>query len=143
MIHRVEPTDHAAIVDLWEASVRATHYFLEPEDIVYFKRLVPGFLCDVELRCTKNEDGKITGFLGILGPKIEMLFLHPDERGKGLGTLLLRYGIDELQATEVDVNEQNGQAVGFYQHAGFETFARSATDPMGKPFPILHMRLRQ
>ena len=42
----------------------------------------------------------------------------------------------------MDVNEQNEQAVGFYEHYGFEVFDRSETDGMGDPFPILHMRLR-
>jgi len=143
MIHDVLPADHGAIVEVWEASVTATHHFLTPEDIAFFKPLVPDFLQQVELRCTKNSDGQITGFLGVLGSRIEMLFLHPDERGKGIGKLLLNHAIESMQATEVDVNEQNEHAVGFYLYAGFEPFARSATDPMGKPFPILHMRLRR
>jgi hypothetical protein len=42
----------------------------------------------------------------------------------------------------VDVNEQNGQAVGFYLRMGFATEGRSELDGMGKPYPLLHMRLR-
>lgn len=45
-----------------------------------------------------------------------------------------------LGATEVDVNEQNAQAVGFYLHLGFGQTFRRSTDGMGKPYPILHMR---
>lgn len=29
-----------ALTDLWEASVRATHDFLAPEDIVFFRQMV-------------------------------------------------------------------------------------------------------
>ena len=42
--------------------------------------------------------------------------------------------------TDVVVNEQNYQAIGFYEHMGFEVYDRSATDEQGGPFPILFMR---
>lgn len=66
---------------------------------------------------------------------IEMLFIHPSLRGCGLGSLLLDHAVSEHGATLVDVNEQNGQAVGFYEHYGFEVFDRSETDGMGRPLP--------
>ena len=62
-------------------------------------------------------------------------------RGQGVGTVLLQHAIEQLAATKVDVNEQNPQAVGFYQHMGFKIESRSPLDEMGKPFPILHMML--
>lgn len=40
----------------------------------------------------------------------------------------------------VDVNEQNPDAVRFYEAVGFEVFGRSETDGGGRPFPLLHMR---
>ncbi|MNN83835.1 putative N-acetyltransferase YjaB [compost metagenome] len=49
--------------------------------------------------------------------------------------------IDELHAEQLDVNEQNAQALGFYLHQGFEVVGRSETDGMGQPYPLLHMRL--
>ncbi|AGN24357.1 acetyltransferase [Erysipelothrix rhusiopathiae SY1027] len=42
----------------------------------------------------------------------------------------------------MDVNEQNYQARGFYEHLGFEVFERSEFDEAGRPFPILHMKRR-
>ena len=43
---------------------------------------------------------------------------------------------------EVTVNEQNPQAVGFYQHMGFEVYKRTETDEQGGPYPLLYMRLK-
>ena len=71
-----------------------------------------------------------------------MLFIDPAYRGKGVGTMLLDLAIHELGVTHVDVNEQNAQARGFYEHKGFEVIGRSETDEQGEPFPILHMRLK-
>jgi len=52
--------------------------------------------------------------------KIEMLFIHPDVFGKGIGKLLFQFAIRELSAHTVDVNEQNKNAVGFYLKMGFK-----------------------
>ena len=43
---------------------------------------------------------------------------------------------------KVDVNEQNTQALHFYQNRGFEVIARDAIDGQGKAYPILHMQLK-
>ena len=43
MIERIEspaPAELEALTDLWEQSVRATHDFLVPEDIAFFRRMV-------------------------------------------------------------------------------------------------------
>lgn len=91
--------------------------------------------------CVKNNQGAILGFLGIAEKNIEMLFISPENRGQGIGKLLLNYAVKEQGAKKVDVNEQNLQAVGFYEHLGFKVKSRSAIDGMGKPYPLLHMEL--
>ncbi|BBV07949.1 hypothetical protein BML2537_14430 [Providencia stuartii] len=88
-----------------------------------------------------DENNQISGFIGVDQHKLEMLFISAAHRGKGIGKQLLNFAIKELGINEVDVNEQNPQAVGFYQHMGFTQFARSETDGEGNPFPILHMQL--
>jgi putative acetyltransferase len=141
-IQRLLPPDFVEITDVWEASVRATHDFLREEDIRKMKPLVRDeYLHLVTLFGIRDADGGIAGFIGVAGNKIEMLFIHPDARGKGIGKQLLRYAIDHLGADEVDVNEQNGQAVGFYLHAGFKVAGRSERDGQGQPFPLLHLKL--
>lgn len=141
-IDTVDRNEYGAIVDLWEASVRATHTFLPEEDIQYFKPLIRDqYLDAVDLRSAKNASGEILGFLGVADGKIEMLFIAPDRFGQGIGRQLLDYAIREMGATLVDVNEQNPQAIGFYEHCGFRVFKRSPLDGLGKPYPILHMQL--
>lgn len=41
---------------------------------------------------------------------------------------------------EVTVNEQNPQAVGFYEHLGFQTYKRTGCDEEGNPYPLLYMK---
>lgn len=70
-----------------------------------------------------------------------MLFIDATARGKGYGSKLLNYGIENLNVDELAVNEQNPQAVGFYEHMGFKTVERSELDDQGNPYPILRMKI--
>ena len=147
MNHRIDYIDefeYKNVVEVWEASVRATHHFLKEADINYFKPLILNtYLAAVELRCFRDEHRKILGFIGVSGGNLEMLFIHPEHRGKSIGKTLLEYAINSLNVNQVDVNEQNEQAVGFYKHCGFEIIGRSELDATGKPYPILHMEIKK
>ncbi len=141
-VDKILESEYPEVVDVWEASVRATHDFLKEEDITYFKSLILNeYLKAVELRCVRNDQHQIIGFLGVAEKKIEMLFLHPNARGQGIGKMLVDYALQKMNVTKVDVNEQNKQAVGFYEHVGFQTISRSELDGLGMPYPILHMEL--
>ena len=141
-IQKIEKIDHSTLIGIWEASVRATHDFLSENDIVELKPLILEHYFDaVDLRCAKDDGGEVLGFCGVAEGNIEMLFIAPEARGKGVGALLCNYAIKNQRATKVDVNEQNPQAIGFYQHMGFKIVGRSETDGQGKPFPLLHMVL--
>ncbi|WP_418401612.1 hypothetical protein [Anaerotignum lactatifermentans] len=37
------------------------------------------------------------------------------------------------------VNEQNPQAIGFYEHMGFSVYKRTDLDEQGNPYPLLYM----
>lgn len=134
--------DYDALTELWEASVRATHHFLSEKDIRLFRPLIAAeYLPGVaQLYCIRNEQGQPKAFIGMNDQEVEMLFVHPDARGKGLGKTLLQYAIHTLGADHLDVNEQNEQALGFYRKMGFEVIGRDEKDGMGNPFPVLHMR---
>jgi len=134
--------DYPRVVEVWEASVRETHHFVSAADVQIFKPLVREGLSRVaNLVCVRDGEGQVVGFVGVGGEEVEMLFIHPAWRGQGIGRRLLAHAVASLGATTLDVNEQNAQAVGFYLRMGFEVVGRSALDGMGKPYPLLHMRL--
>lgn len=89
----------------------------------------------------EKEFGEPVAFMGIDSNRLEMLFLSPEVRGKGLGKQQLQYGIETYNIQELTVNEQNPQAVGFYEHMGFQTYKRTEYDEEGNPYPLLYMRL--
>ncbi|RHX85975.1 GNAT family N-acetyltransferase [Leptospira stimsonii] len=127
---------------LWERSVRATHDFVSGEDIEYFKSLVNNIdFNSFQVYCCLQKNQIVVGFIGVDEHRIEMFFLEPDFIGKGIGKLLIEFALSKLGVTEVDVNEQNVNAVKFYSKFGFRTYDRTELDPEGKKYPILKMKL--
>jgi putative acetyltransferase len=137
----VQPDDYPRVVEVWESSVRATHHFVAESDIQIFKPMVRDVLQHLNLACIRDADGEVVGFIAVTDGNVDMLFIHADWRGLGVGGRLLRHAIDNMSAVALDVNEQNEQALGFYLRMGFEVVGRSPLDGTGKPYPLLHMRL--
>ncbi len=129
-----------ALTTLWEASVRATHHFLTEDDVQMFIPFVRMGLGGIKTLVVAAEGDKPIAFMGIEAGKIEMLFVSPDYFGKGVGRQLAGLAISQYEVQYVDVNEQNPQAIGFYEHIGFEMFERTECDDQGNPFPILKMK---
>lgn len=133
--------DYSRIMEIWESAVKATHDFLAEEDFNYFKEVIPrDYLPHLEVYLiTENEEAK--GFASVAEGNLEMLFIHNDARGKGFGKALYQFMKEKTGLTKVDVNEQNLQAIGFYEKLGFKRIGRSEKDGSGKDYPIIHMSL--
>lgn len=130
------------LAQVWKASVKETHLFLSEEEINNIQKYIPQALANISnLIIVENDKGLPIAFMGIDGEKLQMLFISPQERGRGLGKKLLQHGIKEYSINELGVNEQNPQAKLFYEHMGFQVYKRTATDEQGLPYPILYMKL--
>ncbi len=130
------------LVRVWETSVRATHGFLNEEDIRRIRPQAAHALRTVaDLWIVRDASGAPVAFAGVDGSQLEMLFVAPGHRGAGVGAALVRRAF-ALGVTEVAVNEQNSAARGFYERMGFAVCGRSERDEQGEPFPILYMKLK-
>ena len=129
------------LLEVWENTVRATHLFLSDSEIQSIKKYVPQALNEVlHLLIAEDESGRPVAFMGVEAGSLEMLFIAPEERGKGLGKRLIQYGIKNYSVEKLTVNEQNPQAKGFYEHMGFQVYKRTDLDEQGNPYPLLYMR---
>ena len=130
------------LLEVWESSVQATHLFLSGDEIKNIKEYVPQALNGIaHLVIAEDEMGRPIAFMGIEDGTLEMLFISPEEQGKGLGKRLIQYGIENYGVKQLAVNEQNPQAKGFYEHMGFQVYKRTDLDEQGNPYPLLYMSL--
>ena len=132
-----------ALTELWERSVRASHHFLNEDDIARLRGFVPQAVRGIQTLAVAYDSSRPVGFVGVESGKIEMLFVEPEYFGKGIGGQLLNMAVQECGARFIDVNEQNSAALAIYRHWGFREYDRSETDDQGYPFPILRMELRK
>ena len=131
------------LLEVWENSVRATHLFLSEKEIKSIREYVPQALREIaHLMIAEDEAGCAAAFMGIEDGTLEMLFIAPKERGKGLGKRLIQYGMENYGIKRLAVNEQNPQARGFYEHMGFHVYKRTDHDEQGNPYPLLYMRFK-
>lgn len=134
--------DRPGMLRVWARSVRATHHFLPLDWVDEWTDAVASMLeGDVRLFVIRGRGGAVKAFLGEMEGQVEMLFVDPTSFRLGIGSKLLRYAVEVLGAERVTVNEQNPEAVAFYERHGFRVMSRSEEDGLGNPFPLLHMSL--
>ena len=134
------PEDGDRVVAIWAAAVDATHDFLSPEDRAAIGREVEDFLPYASLTLAVDDRNRALGFMLIADGHMEALFIDPEHRGAGVGAMMIDYALAVHPTLTTDVNEQNAQAVGFYEHMGFERIGWSAIDGQGRPYPLIHLR---
>lgn len=138
-IRSSRPADGERILDIWRDAVDATHHFLSAEDRVAIGEEVCGFLPQAPLTLAVDPNDRPQGFMLIDEGHMEALFVDPIAFGQGVGAALVRHGITLHPGMTTDVNEQNAQAVGFYERMGFVRTGRSPRDGQGRPYPLVHL----
>ncbi len=140
-IRRATPADLPRALEIWRAAVDATHGFLTPQDRAAIDAMVEHeHLPQVDLWVASDASGTVQGFLGMGADEIDSLFVDPAVHKRGYGSALVAHALRRVPGAKVDASEQAPQAVAFYERRGFVRTGRSATDPMGRPYPLVHFR---
>lgn len=120
--------------------VDATHDFLSPEDRRDIEVEVAAFLPGAPLDLAVDDNDRAIALMLLDGSHMEALFVDPDFRGRGIGRSLVEDAVKRHRDLSTEVNEQNLQAIGFYERLGFVRCGRSAVDGQGRPYPLIHLR---
>nr|WP_132270332.1 acetyltransferase [Novosphingobium sp. PhB57] len=139
MIRPSRPDEGTRIIEIWRGAVDATHHFLTPEDRLAIDEMVCGFLPHAPLWLAVDENDYPLAFMLIADRHMEALFVDPAWRGTGIGAALVQHGLRLHPKMTTDVNEQNDQAVRFYERMGFTQTGRSPIDGQGRPYPLIHL----
>ncbi|WP_236096399.1 glutamine-hydrolyzing GMP synthase [Helicobacter sp. MIT 11-5569] len=133
------------LMALWEDSARQTHHFLQEKDFPALRQELKVGLQNCQILIARKQS-EILGFIGVAKNYIEMLFVAPNVFKNGVGKALINQALKQFfknaPIIKVDCNEQNPQALGFYQHLGFEVIAKSPKDSAGRDFPIVHLEVQ-
>src|SRR3546814_15054706 len=111
----------------WSSDVCSSDLAIEAE--------VAAFLPQAPAWLATDPDDQAIGFMLIDGAHMEALFIDPAWRGKGVGRQLVDHALSLHPTLTTDVNEQNAQAIGFYEAMRFARTGRSDQDGQGRPYP--------
>jgi len=133
-------SDGQRVLEIWRDAVDATHDFLTQNDRMEIEEEVNAFLPNAPLVLAVNEFDRALGFMLVSDGHMDALFIDPVYRGRGVGRFLVNEALKTYPHLTTDVNEQNTQAVGFYEHMGFQKIGRSEKDGQGRNYPLIHLK---
>lgn len=139
-IRTSRPDEGQRAVEIWRRAVDATHGFLSKEDRRAIDEMVCDFLPQVSLWLAVDGNDYPLAFMYIDKGHMEALFVDPACRGMGIGAALVSHGLSLHPGMTTDVNEQNVQAIGFYEKMGFSRTGRSSLDGQGRAYPVIHLK---
>lgn len=141
-IRTSRPDEGERAIQIWRDAVDATHDFLSRQDRIAIDEMVCGFLPQAPLWLAVDDRDYPLAFMLIDSDHMEALFVDPACRGTRIGAALVRHAFALHPRLTTDVNEQNGQAVSFYEKMGFRRTGRSPLDRQGRPYPLIHLEYR-
>jgi GNAT superfamily N-acetyltransferase len=142
-IRFADEADAAVIARIHMTSRSAAMPYLPPQKRSHEQ--VTRWVRDVLLRQCRTwvavRDAEITGYAALDGDILEHLYLRPDARRQGIGTLLL----DEVRrhspnGVSLHVFQQNTDARAFYERHGFTVFDTSDGDRNMENLPDMTLR---
>ena len=139
MIRKYEDEDMDAVVSSWRVATELAHPFLI-KDFLDSEAIA---LREIYLPATETwvteVDGKVVGFIALMGNEIAALFLVPSFHGRGLGNAMVDKAVKEKGALRVEVFEQNPIGRRFYDAYGFQKTGEYVFERTGDT--VLQMQL--
>lgn len=119
MIRKYRKTDLEEMVNIWyDASVRA-HSFVPSSFWASEKKAMREEYLPLAENFVFEEDGKVTGFISLVGEKVCAIFVAPEKQGKGVGSALVKHVMVLRGRLNLKVYRENKNALEFYEKCGF------------------------
>lgn len=119
MIRDCSEADLEEMVRIWyEASVLA-HSFIPSSFWAFNKSAMREKYFPLAENLIFEEEGKVAGFISLVGERICALFVAPEMQGKGIGRALLEHALALKGNLSLKVYKENENAFRFYEKFGF------------------------
>lgn len=132
MISQYKPEDSDALIAIWQSANAMAHPFLDAAFVAQVaKDMRALYLPNAETWVLENQ-GKLVGFIALIGDEIGGLFLEPTVHGQGFGRALVDHAVGLKGPLRVEVFEKNAIGRRFYDRYGFAETDRYAHDMSGE-----------
>jgi putative acetyltransferase len=126
------------LLDVWYRASLIAHSFLTDDFFERERRAIAETWLPRAETLVYESDGRVVGFLSLIGDEVGALFVDPDRQRRGVGRSLMDAARSRRPLLEVSVFEANTIGRSFYESYGFVEFDRAKNDETDHP----ELRLR-
>ncbi|VAW73750.1 Histone acetyltransferase HPA2 and related acetyltransferases [hydrothermal vent metagenome] len=131
-VRQYNSSDLDAVISSWEVATRLAHPFMTDEFIAQERINVAEIYMPNTDTWVAEIEGKVEGFIALMGNEIGAIFLQPKFHGNGVGKELMKKAKELHEDLEVEVFKKNVIGRKFYSQCGFETLEEKLHEPTGQ-----------
>lgn len=138
MIRSFVEVDLNGVLDVWYRASLLAHGFLTEEHFRTERAEIVRRWLPAAETVVYEMDGRVVGFLSLIGNEVGAIFVDPDLHGRGIGRALMDDARSRRPYLELGVFEENHLGRRFYERYGFRLIKRRIEETTGEP----QLRLR-
>jgi putative acetyltransferase len=119
VIREYRAADLAAVLTVWEQASAVGHPFLTDEFLANERHNIAHRHLAAAETWVWESDGRVAGFIALVGNEVGGLFVDPHLHGRGIGRALVDHARTLRTELEVEVFKDNALARAFYHACGF------------------------
>ncbi|MDH3730169.1 MAG: GNAT family N-acetyltransferase [Acidimicrobiia bacterium] len=123
--------DLVELLDVWYRASLIAHSFLTEEFFESERREIIERWLPIAETTVYETDGRVVGFLSLIGNEVGAIFVDPDFQGRGIGRILMDGARGSRPFLELGVFEANSVGRRFYDAYGFEFVGRRTHEATG------------
>ena len=142
-IRRYRDNDLEAMLTAWENASRLAHPFMSDAFFIQERKNIPELYLPNAKTWVALYDGRVAGFIALIGNEVGGLFVEPSLHGQGLGKALMDKARSLHDVLDVEVFKDNAIGRAFYARYGFQFQQEKIFEPIGDTLLRLRYRSNQ
>ncbi len=139
MIRKYRDQDLDDLLAAWASASAIAHPFLAQDFLDLERENIPNLYLPNAETWVFEDEGRVVGFVALLGNEVGAIFVHPDQQRRGVGRQLMDKAKELRGELVVEVFKANSSGRAFYSKYGFEVVAEKVHEQTG--FELLRLRL--
>ena len=141
MIRQYEGQDLQDLLTTWAAASEIAHPFLTEDFLAAERENIPNLYLPNAETWVYEADGRVVGFVDLIGNEVGAIFVHPNHQRMGIGKRLMDKAKELRGELEVEVFVKNAIGRAFYAKYGFTPIQEKVHDQTG--FDLLRLRFTE
>ena len=131
MIRTYRKTDLEEMVRIWYDASAIAHPFVPASFWASYKPAMKEKYLPLAENYVFEQEGKVTGFISLVGERVCALFISPDAQGRGMGKALLEHAKALKGSLSLKVYRDNKKAILFYEKSGLKAAGEEVDEHTG------------